>query len=67
MDEDTPSYADAMVELRQILSELERDDVDVDHLAARVARAASLIEACKARIEAARVEVDRVILDATED
>jgi exodeoxyribonuclease VII small subunit len=56
------SYTDAVTELAAILDELEHDDIDVDRLAERVTRAAALIEACRARIESARVEVDRIVL-----
>lgn len=55
-------YADAVAELEAILDEIEGDDVDVDVLAERVARAAALIEYCRDRILAARAAVD----DATE-
>jgi exodeoxyribonuclease VII small subunit len=48
-------------ELETILAELERDDVDVDVLAARVVRAAELVEACRSRIDRARMEVERVV------
>ena len=58
---DAPSYAGMLEELETILAELERDDVDVDVLAARVARAAELVEACRARIDRARMEVERVV------
>jgi exodeoxyribonuclease VII small subunit len=57
----TLGYADAMRELDAILAELEADDVDVDRLAERVARAAALIELCRGRIEAARVDVTRIV------
>jgi len=57
------SYAEAMAELETILAQLERDDVDIDHLTERVARAAALIEFCRARIEAARVDVTRLVED----
>jgi exodeoxyribonuclease VII small subunit len=50
-----------LAELETILAELERDDVDVDVLAARVARAAELVEACRERIDRARTEVERVV------
>jgi exodeoxyribonuclease VII small subunit len=56
-------YADAMRELDAILAELEADDVDVDRLAERVARAAALIELCRGRIEAARIDVTRIVSD----
>ncbi len=55
------SYAEAMAELDTILVELEADNVDVDHLAGRVARAAELIEFCRSRIEAAKVDVERIV------
>ena len=54
-------YSEAMRELDGILAELESDDVDVDHLAERVARAAELIELCRGRIEGARLDVDRIV------
>jgi exodeoxyribonuclease VII small subunit len=60
---DEVSYADAMAELESILAELERDDVDIDHLTERVARAATLIELCRARIESARLDVTRLVED----
>jgi exodeoxyribonuclease VII small subunit len=54
-------YAAALAELETILAELEDDHVDVDALAAKVKRASALIEWCRGRIEAARVEVTRVV------
>lgn len=61
MADDELSYADAMDELETILVDLERDDVDIDHLTERVARAATLIEFCRARIETARLDVTRLV------
>ena len=57
------TYSGAMAELETILAELEHDDVDIDHLTERVARAAALIEFCRTRIEAARVDVTRLVED----
>jgi exodeoxyribonuclease VII small subunit len=56
-------YGEAMRELEEILEEIERDDVDVDVLAARVARAAELIAICRDRIAGARTEVERVVVE----
>jgi exodeoxyribonuclease VII small subunit len=56
-------YAEAMAELDAILVEIDRDDVDLDHLAARMRRAAALIERCRGRIADARVEVEKVAAD----
>ncbi len=55
-------YVEAVTELETILREIEDEDVDVDLLATRVARAAGLIEFCRDRILSARSAVD----DATE-
>lgn len=56
-------YAEAVVELEEILAELESDDVDVDHLAAQVKRAADLIELCRGRLDLARTEITRIVAD----
>jgi len=59
--EGEPGYAAAMSELEQILEELEGEDPDVDVLADRVERAATLIEVCRRRIANASVQVERVV------
>jgi exodeoxyribonuclease VII small subunit len=63
----TPGYAQSLAELDAILRELEGADVDVDHLAERVARAAELIAVCRDRINAARMRIDEVIADLDGD
>lgn len=60
---ETLGYADAVLELENILTELEADDVDVDRLAEQVRRAADLIELCRGRLEDAQVEVTRIVAD----
>jgi len=59
-------YAEALAELEEILTQLERADVDVDVLAAQVKRAAALIGFCRERIGSARMQIDQVVagLDA---
>ena len=54
-------YADALAELERILAELERTDVDVDVLAARVQRASELIKLCRDRIGNARTRIEDVV------
>jgi exodeoxyribonuclease VII small subunit len=56
-------YADAMAELEVILHELERGDVDLDHLASQVRRAAELVRRCRGRLDQARTEVTRIVAD----
>ena len=62
-----PGYTAAMAELEQILAELEADDPDVDMLAARVERAATLIEICRRRIANASIQVERVVATLESD
>ncbi len=54
-------YAEAMEELEGILDEIEREDVDVDALSARVKRAAELIRLCRSKIHATRIEVEEIV------
>lgn len=61
------SYADAVAELETILTGLEGDDLDVDHLAGEVGRAAALIRECRDRIAATRFEVERIVSDLHPD
>jgi exodeoxyribonuclease VII small subunit len=62
-DLDALGYADALVELEAILAGLEREAVDVDHLAERVQRAAALIRLCRSRLASARLEIETVVAD----
>jgi len=62
-DTDSIGYADAVGELEEILADLESDDVDVDHLATQVKRAADLIELCRGRLDLARTEITRIVAD----
>jgi exodeoxyribonuclease VII small subunit len=63
VSDDAVGYADAMTELGDILDELERDDIDVDVLAARVKRASELIKLCRTRIARAQADVDKIVID----
>jgi len=60
---DEIGYADAVAELEEILVQLDGDEVDVDHLATQVRRAAELIALCRSRLSAARMEVTRIVAD----
>jgi exodeoxyribonuclease VII small subunit len=61
--ETQPGYAAALAELDGILRELEGSDVDVDHLAERVARASELIQLCRAKISTAQLRIEQVTAD----
>jgi exodeoxyribonuclease VII small subunit len=60
---DEPGYAAALAELEEILDELEAEAVDIDRLAERVQRAATLIALCRRRIVAAREGIDAAVAD----
>ena len=57
------TYAAALRELEEILLGLERDNVDVDHLAERVKRASELIRLCRERISTAQLQIEQVVTD----
>ena len=58
---DAPGFADALAELERIVAELESDALDIDHLAERVERAASLVQVCRERIAGARFSVEEIL------
>ena len=64
MDNDQTGYTEALQELQAILTELEGEAVDVDVLAVRVARADELLTLCRERLEAASVQVEKVVAAA---
>jgi len=61
------SYAAAMTELDAILRALEDDELDVDALASRVARAAELLRWCRTRIADTKMQVEAVVADLDAD
>ncbi len=66
-DPPAASYVAAMAELDAILRALEDDDLDVDALAARVARAADLLRWCRTRIADTKMQVETIVADLDTD
>jgi exodeoxyribonuclease VII small subunit len=64
---DETSYREALSEIEMILADLERDAVDVDELALKVARAADLIRVCRSRIADARMQVEEIVADLDDE
>ena len=58
-----PTYAEASAELEQILERIEGGEVDVDEVVTLVRRGAELIRSCRERLDAARLEVSKVVAD----
>jgi exodeoxyribonuclease VII small subunit len=66
---DNPGFKQAMEELEQILARVESEEIDIDQLAAELARAATLLEICRAKIRKAELEVSQIVqnLDGSEE
>lgn len=56
-------YGEALAELEELLDELEDVDIDVDHLADRVARGVELVRFCRDRLAVVTADVDQVVAD----
>lgn len=54
------SYTEAMTEIESILSSLRGENIDIDTLAAKVARASELIELCRKRLYATEEEIKQL-------
>ncbi|MDE6046213.1 MAG: exodeoxyribonuclease VII small subunit [Alistipes sp.] len=55
------TYEEAMTRVEEIVGRIQREEVSVDGLAAEVAQATKLIENCRARLQKAEAEVDKVL------
>jgi exodeoxyribonuclease VII small subunit len=60
-------YTEAMAELELILRDLEDGEVDIDHLAGQVRRAAALVRRCRGRLADATTEVTRIVTELEGD
>ena len=56
-----PSYTEAFEELREIVSEIEKGEISVDELSAKVKRAVLLIKICKDKLKATEGDVNQIL------
>ncbi len=61
MSEKKVSYNNAVAQLRQIIEEIERGELDVDVLSAKVREAGRLISLCKEKLLMADEEVKKIL------
>ena len=54
-------YSEASAEIERILARLRSEEMDVDDLAAQVARATELIAQCKKKLLKTEAEVNRIL------
>lgn len=67
MHKPTPdTYKAALQELDGLLNELEKDDVDIDSLAEKVERAATLLKFCRGRLSATESKVKEIVASLDE-
>lgn len=57
------TYAQALAELEKILAQLRADNTDVDTLAERTRRAATLLAECRTRLTRTEEELQRILAD----
>jgi len=50
-------YGEAVAEIEQILESIDQEEIDIDDLAAKVARAVTLIQVCQERLRATEASV----------
>ena len=69
METNETTYASAISELEEIVTEIESGEVDVDVLTVKVKRASELIKFCKDNLKGTQKTVNKVLNDikATED
>lgn len=61
MAKKTFSYQQALIELQDILQSLESDQINVDEVAVKVARAVELISFCREKITKTEMEVKKIV------
>jgi len=61
LDREVPSFRAAIDELEAILRRIESEEVDIDRLAAEVARATELVEVCRGKLRRAEVQVTQIV------
>jgi exodeoxyribonuclease VII small subunit len=56
----TPSYSEAADRLEEILNKIEEGQVDIDELSGLVEEAATLVQLCRGKIQAAETKVKTI-------
>ena len=63
MENESPTYSQALAELEKILAQLRADNSDIDTLAERTRRAATLLAECRARLTRTEEELNAILAD----
>ena len=63
MENESLTYSQALAELEKILAQLRADNSDIDTLAERRRRAATLLAECRARLTRTEEELNAILAD----
>ncbi len=63
MEDTNLNYSQALAELEKILAQLRADNSDIDTLAERTRRAATLLAECRARLTRTEEELNKILAD----
>lgn len=63
MEDTNLNYSQALAELEKILAQLRADNSDIDTLAERTRRAATLLAECRARLTRTEEELSKILAD----
>lgn len=63
MENSKIKYSEALAELEKILAQLRADNSDIDTLAERTRRAATLLSECRARLTRTEEELNKILAE----
>lgn len=61
------SYKEAVIEIKEILEQIEGEELDVDELAEKVKRVSVLIKTCKEKLHKTEEEVENILKEIEEE
>ena len=61
------SYKEAVTEIKEILKQIEGEELDVDELAEKVKRVSLLIKTCKEKLHKTEEEVENILKEIEEE
>ena len=61
------SYKEAVTEIKEILEQIEGEELDVDELAEKVKRVSLLIKTCKEKLQKTEEEVENILKEIEEE
>jgi exodeoxyribonuclease VII small subunit len=61
------SYAEAIVELEGIVTEIEEGEITIDTLSEKVKRASELIRICKEKLSSTEADVNKILGEIKEE